>query len=74
VTGSDAECAYAVVRRGLTAEGGPHEAGLATFVGQHVVEYGLLMAASVLSLLPIALFFLLIQRRFVEGIATTGIK
>ena len=49
-------------------------AGLATFVGQHVVEYGLLMAASVLSLLPIVLFFLLIQRRFVEGIATTGIK
>lgn len=49
-------------------------AGLAVFVGQHVVEYGLLMAASVLSLVPIVLFFLLIQRRFVDGIATTGMK
>ena len=41
--------------------------GSPLFVGQHVVEYGLLMAASVLSLLPIVLFFLLIQRRFVAG-------
>jgi len=49
-------------------------AGIASFVGQHVVEYGLLMAASVLSIVPIVLFFLLIQRRFVEGIATTGMK
>ena len=48
--------------------------GLAQFMGQHVVEYGLLMAASVLTLLPVIVFFLLIQRRFVEGIATTGIK
>ena len=37
-------------------------------------EYGLLMAASVLALLPVIVFFLLIQRRFVEGVATTGIK
>ena len=28
VDGSDAECAFAVVHRGLTAEGGPHEHGL----------------------------------------------
>ena len=32
VDGSDAECAFAVVHRGLTAEGGPHEYGLPTFV------------------------------------------
>jgi len=49
-------------------------AGLALFMGQHVVEYGLLMAASVLSLLPVVVFFLLIQRQFVQGVATTGIK
>lgn len=48
--------------------------GLAQFMGQHVVEYGLLMAASVLTLLPVIAFFLIIQRRFVEGVATTGIK
>jgi multiple sugar transport system permease protein len=48
--------------------------GLAQFMGQHVVEYGLLMAASVLALLPVVVFFLFIQRRFVEGVATTGLK
>jgi multiple sugar transport system permease protein len=49
-------------------------AGLALFMGEHVVEYGLLMAASVLSLLPVVAFFLLIQRRFVQSVATSGIK
>lgn len=49
-------------------------AGLALFMGQHVVEYGLLMAGSLLALLPVILFFLLIQRSFVAGIATTGLK
>lgn len=49
-------------------------AGLALFMGQHVVEYGLLMAGSLLALLPVVVFFLLIQRSFVSGIATTGLK
>lgn len=49
-------------------------AGLALFMGQHVTEYGLLMAGSVLALLPMVVAFLLIQRSFVEGIATTGLK
>ena len=38
VAGSDAECAFAVVHRGLTAEGGPHEAGLPTFVSRRFVD------------------------------------
>lgn len=49
-------------------------AGLALFMGQHVVEYGLLMAGSLLAMLPVIGFFLLIQRSFVAGIATTGLK
>lgn len=49
-------------------------AGLSMFMGQHVVEYGLLMAGSVLSLVPVVVFFLIIQRSFVAGIATTGLK
>lgn len=49
-------------------------AGLALFMGQHVVEYGLLMAGSLLALVPVIVFFLLIQRSFVAGIATTGMK
>jgi hypothetical protein len=38
VAGSDAECAFAVVHRGLEAEGGPHEAGLPTFVSRRFVD------------------------------------
>jgi alpha-mannosidase len=38
VDGSDAECAFAVVHRGLAAEGGPGEAGLPTFVSRRFVD------------------------------------
>ena len=38
VTHSHAECAFAVVERGLTAEGGPHEAPLPTFVSRRFVD------------------------------------
>ncbi len=38
VDGSDAECAFAVVHRGLTAEGGPNEHGLPTFVSRRFVD------------------------------------
>jgi multiple sugar transport system permease protein len=49
-------------------------AGLALFKGQHVTEYGLLMAGAVLALLPMIVAFFFVQRRFIEGIATTGMK
>jgi multiple sugar transport system permease protein len=48
--------------------------GLKSFIGQYNAEYALIMTGSVLSVLPIALIFLLGQRYFVEGIATTGVK
>jgi mannosylglycerate hydrolase len=38
VRSSHAECAFAVVERGLTAEGGPHEAPLPTFVSRRFVD------------------------------------
>ncbi|ACQ79780.1 binding-protein-dependent transport systems inner membrane component [Beutenbergia cavernae DSM 12333] len=48
--------------------------GLALFRGQHVIEYGPLMAGSVLALIPMVIAFVVVQRRFIESIATTGIK
>lgn len=48
--------------------------GLKTFVGQYNADYALIMTGSVLSVLPIAVIFLLGQRYFVEGIATSGLK
>jgi multiple sugar transport system permease protein len=43
-------------------------------VGQNATRYGLLMAGSVVVVLPIIALFLLLQRYFVRGIAMTGIK
>ncbi|HEX9969273.1 MAG TPA: hypothetical protein VGB03_03970, partial [Acidimicrobiales bacterium] len=40
VSGSRAECAFAVVERGLTAEGGPTEFGLPTFPSRRFVQAG----------------------------------
>jgi multiple sugar transport system permease protein len=48
--------------------------GLSTFISQYNAEYALIMTGSVLSVLPIAVIFLLGQRYFLEGIATTGLK
>ena len=42
--------------------------------GQNSTQYGLLLAGSTVVLLPILAIFLIFQRRFIEGIATTGIK
>ncbi|GMA18884.1 hypothetical protein GCM10025862_09050 [Arsenicicoccus piscis] len=43
-------------------------------VGQNQTNYGLLLAGATLVVLPILAVFLVFQRRFIEGIATTGIK
>ncbi|MFY1635004.1 carbohydrate ABC transporter permease [Solwaraspora sp. WMMB335] len=48
--------------------------GLRTFISQYNAEYALIMTGSVLSVLPVAVIFLLGQRHFVEGIASTGLK
>jgi multiple sugar transport system permease protein len=44
------------------------------FLGQYATEYGLIMAASVVSLIPVFFVFLGFQRFFIEGIATSGMK
>jgi multiple sugar transport system permease protein len=48
--------------------------GLKSFINNYNAEYALIMTGSVLSVLPIAVIFLVGQRYFVEGIATTGLK
>ena len=48
--------------------------GIRMFLGQYSTEYGLIMAASVVSLIPVFIVFLFFQRFFVEGIASTGLK
>jgi len=48
--------------------------GLKMFIGQFSAEYGLIMAGSVITLIPVVIVFLLLQKNFVEGVAATGIK
>jgi ABC-type glycerol-3-phosphate transport system permease component len=47
--------------------------GLAFFNGQFNVQWNLLMAASVVTLLPLIVVFFVAQRAFVEGISVTGL-
>ncbi|WP_372459780.1 carbohydrate ABC transporter permease [Microbacterium nymphoidis] len=42
--------------------------------GQHSTNYGLLLAGSVLVIAPILVLFAFLQRWFIQGIATTGLK
>jgi multiple sugar transport system permease protein len=48
--------------------------GLRMFIQQYSADYALIMAASLVSMIPVIILFLLFQRFFVEGIASTGVK
>jgi ABC-type glycerol-3-phosphate transport system permease component len=48
--------------------------GIATMSGAYHIEYGTIMAASVLATLPIAVVFLFMQRQFVAGLAAGALK
>jgi multiple sugar transport system permease protein len=43
-------------------------------IGENESNYGLLLAGSVVIIVPVLLVFIILQRHFVRGIATTGIK
>jgi multiple sugar transport system permease protein len=49
-------------------------AALTLFSSQSGVDHAALMAGAAISLTPLAIAFLLLQRYFVQGVATTGIK
>ncbi len=48
--------------------------GLKMFISQYSAEYGLIMAASVLSLIPVFIVFISLQKYFVAGITTGAVK
>ena len=47
--------------------------GLSYFVGQYSTAWNLLMAGSVIALLPVLVIYLLAQKTFVQGITLTGL-
>lgn len=48
--------------------------GLRMFITQYSSDYNLIMAASVVSLIPVLIVFLSLQKYFVQGVATAGLK
>ena len=48
--------------------------GLRSFVGQFDAEFAMIMTGSVISIVPILVIFLIGQRYFIQGIATSGMK
>lgn len=47
---------------------------IALFQGQHLTEWGQVFAASIFALIPVVIVFVIFQRYFIRGIATTGLK
>jgi multiple sugar transport system permease protein len=48
--------------------------GLRSFITEYSSEYNLIMAGAVVALIPVFAVFVSLQKYFVEGIATTGLK
>jgi multiple sugar transport system permease protein len=48
--------------------------GLRMFIAQYSSEYGLIMAASVVALIPVLVIFLSLQKYFIQGAISSGIK
>ena len=49
-------------------------AGLASLQGQFLSNYPVMMAGALLAMLPMIILYMIFQRQFIEGIASTGGK
>ena len=52
----------------------PLAAALATMQGQYATNYPQLMAASLIACIPMIILYLIFQKQFIQGIATSGTK
>lgn len=52
----------------------PLSAGLASLIGQFSTDYPVLMAGSVIAIIPMIIIFVIFQKQFISGIAVTGGK
>ncbi len=56
-------------------EMGTITSGLTLLTGPSgIVPYGVMMAGSLIAVIPLAIMFLFVQRRFIESVASTGLK
>ena len=52
----------------------PLSAGLATLLSDRTTNYPVAMAASLLAMAPVLIMFIVLQRRVIEGLASSGLK
>ena len=52
----------------------PVQMAMVYYQNEFVTDYGMLMAASLMVTLPVVVLFMLVQRQFIEGIMSTGLK
>lgn len=52
----------------------PISLGLPSLIGPYTQEYGAVMAGSFMGTLPILIIFLIMQRRFIEGVMAGAVK
>jgi multiple sugar transport system permease protein len=52
----------------------PLSAGLATLASDVTVNYPVLMAASLMAMAPVLIIFIALQRRVIDGLASSGLK
>ncbi|WP_319946994.1 carbohydrate ABC transporter permease [Tessaracoccus caeni] len=52
----------------------PLSVGIATLAGQYSSDYSIMMAASIMAMAPIFALFFSMQKRVIEGLASSGIK
>jgi multiple sugar transport system permease protein len=52
----------------------PVQMAMIFYQAEFVTDYGMLMAASLMVTLPVIVIFMLVQRQFIEGIISTGLK
>ncbi|MCM8709896.1 carbohydrate ABC transporter permease [Clostridium sp. SYSU_GA19001] len=58
----------------MSIEKMPLSAGLASLQGQYSTNFPQLMAGSMIAIWPMLLIFIIFQKQFIQGIATTGSK
>ncbi|WIB77406.1 carbohydrate ABC transporter permease [Curtobacterium sp. MCPF17_002] len=56
------------------AEDMPLAAGLATLSSDRTIDYPVLMAASLMAMAPVLIMFVILQRRVIDGLASSGLK
>ncbi|MEH7379254.1 carbohydrate ABC transporter permease [Bacillus sp. JJ1533] len=47
---------------------------LSNFIGEYNVDWGSLLAMSVVTMIPVLIVFLIFQKQFIQGMATSGMK